>query len=674
MQNTILKNLGLILLFSTAAFTQTVQAPSPKQGRPGEILPWTRFRPRTESYTPAAEEKQQIQSKIDQLGGMIHTLESHHADDALLVDIEIFHQAARWIMTFPEEFFRKESVANTLQVLDQGIERAAQLKQGKSPWTSQKGRLIRGYRSAIDDSVQPFRLTVPDDYDGSRPVPLDVVEHGRGVTKYEIEFISAFAAKGADRPYLPGTIQVELFGRGNNTYHWPGEADIFETIAAIKRSYKIDPDRVALRGFSMGGAGVWHTALHSPDLWATVEEGAGDNESHRYPALSELAPHQQATCHIFDNMFEWILNAYNTPFIAYVGEIDGTFRNHVFARLQLAKEGFHFEGQSFSTGLRVVEIPTMLFLVAPNTPHATDPEFRKRMDAIHLENLKRGRQTPDHLRFLTYTARYNRSYWATLEGLEKHYDRAEIDAKRSSDRAQYDITTKNLTRLILRETDHAGSIRIDGQTLSVKRAPEIALEKSSGNWRQADRKEAPGLRKRHGMQGPIDDAFLEPFLVVRPTGVPWNAAANRQALRSLERFDRQYTLAYRGHIRVKDDTDVTESDFEKYHVVLFGDPGSNRWIAKLNGKLPLTWSKETVSLGTHTFTAAESLPVLIYPSPLSPSHYVVINSGITANWEDWAGDFPTPQYGDFAILRVNEMKEMPDVAYAGIFDESWNLP
>ena len=68
------------------------------------------------------------------------------------------------------------------------------------------------------------------------------------------------------------------------------------------------------------------------------------------------------------------------------------------------------------------------------------------------------------------------------------------------------------------------------------------------------------------------------------------------------------------------------------------------------------------------------MPVLIYPSPLSPSHYVVINSGLTANWEDWAGDFSTPQYGDFAILRVNEMKENPDVAYAGIFDESWNLP
>ena len=105
-------------------------------------------------------------------------------------------------------------------------------------------------------------------------------------------------------------------------------------------------------------------------------------------------------------------------------------------------------------------------------------------------------------------------------------------------------------------------------------------------WYMEDRASAreKGLRKKHGLQGPIDDAFLEPFLVVRPTGAPWNAAANDQALRMLQRFDRQYSLAYRGHIRVKDDKDVTAADFAKYHVVLFGDPGSNRWIARLNSQ------------------------------------------------------------------------------------------
>ncbi len=103
-----------------------MQVPSPKQGRPGEILPWTRFRPRTDSYTPTAEETQQIQAKIGQLGVMLRDLQSRGVNDGLLVDVEIFREAARWILQFPEEFFRPDSVGATLQVLDQGIERAAQ--------------------------------------------------------------------------------------------------------------------------------------------------------------------------------------------------------------------------------------------------------------------------------------------------------------------------------------------------------------------------------------------------------------------------------------------------------------------------------------------------------------------------------------------------------------------
>ena len=142
----------------------------------------------------------------------------------------------------------------------------------------------------------------------------------------------------------------------------------------------------------------------------------------------------------------------------------------------------------------------------------------------------------------------------------------------------------------------------------------------------------------------------------------------------LQRFDRQYKFAYRGHIRIKDDKDVTADDFTRYHVVLFGDPGSNRWIAKLNGKLPpLHWTKQKVTLGAKSFPASESVPALIYPSPLGTGRYVVINSGLTADWADWAGDFPTPRYGDFAVFKIKESSDDPEGVYAGLFNESWQL-
>src|SRR5262249_30205011 len=154
-----------------------------------------------------------------------------------------------------------------------------------------------------------------------------------------------------------------------------------------------------------------------------------------------------------------------------------------------------------------------------------------------LDNLKRGRQVPDHVRFVTYTTRYNRSFWLTLDGLEKHYQRAEVNAKRSAERTQFDITRKGLTRLLIREVASGAALKVDDERVTVTGSGELAIEKADGKWRQASLKESPALRKRHRMQGPIDDAFLEPFLVVRPTGTPWNANANEQALRLLKEFD-----------------------------------------------------------------------------------------------------------------------------------------
>lgn len=646
----------------------TPQTPSARKRGP-ENLPWTRFHPATPPYQPTDAEKQQIQSKMDQLGAITNELRSRRVEDALLADVEIYYEAGRWKMAYPEEFFRQRSVADTLSVLDKGLERAAQLKEGKSPWTTQKGRVVRGYRSALDGSVQPVRVTVPDEYNGARAFPLDVAQHGRFSSLYEVETLNSW--QGAEIDYLPGTIQIDLFGRGKNTYHWPGEADIFEAIDFAKRAYKVDPERMTLRGFSMGGAGVWHTALHFPDLWTAVEVGAGDNTSHRIPILDTLPPYQRSMCRIFDNMYEWALNAYDVPFASYVGENDRSVVKHNSAKDQLIRDGIHFQGDPFF--LTATDAPSIMFLIAPNTGHDMHPESRKTLNAFLYDRIRMGRQIPDRIRFLTYTTRYNRDYWITLDGMEKHYERAEVDAKRSDNRGEYDITTKNLTRIVLRQTDRASAISIDGQKLSVKAAPEMTLEKENGTWKLASARQK-GLRKKHGQQGPIDDAFLEPFLVVRPTGVPWNAAANDQALRILQRFDRQYSLAYRGHIRVKDDKDVAISDFTKYHVVLFGDPGSNRWIAKLNGKLPpLHWTRNSVKLGSQTFPAAESVPALIYPSPLSPDHYVVINSGLTAAWADWAGDFPTPRYGDYAIFKVKAGSDDPEAIYAGLFDESWKL-
>ena len=457
-------------------------------------------------------------------------------------------------------------------------------------------------------------------------------------------------------------------------------------IAAVQRRFKIDPTRIVLRGFSLGGAGAWHLALHHPDRWVAAEIGAG-TWPRRYLMMDEFPPYQRPTLRIWENMTEWALNAFNLPIAGHDGDSDpqvasiprppegevtrGQLESSIRIREQLAKEGFPPEGEPNDL---IAKGTPGIFLISENTGHSTSPKVRQRLDQFLKDWTDKGLRSPDHIRFLTYTTRYNKSFWVTVDALARHYERAEVDARRSAGGTSYDIKTVNVTRLALRETDSASEIRIDGQTLRVKPSSDLILEKASSGWRLGASTAQSGLRKTHGLQGPIDDAFLDAFLLVRPTGTPWNASAHQLALKRLERFDQTYARFYRAHPRIKNDTDVTAADFARYHVVLFGDPGSNRWIGRLAARLPVRWTRDTIAVGKHNFPAVNHLPVLAYPNPLASARYVVLNSGLTIAENSYTSDYSMPTLGDIAVLHMQTDSDTATVAYAGFFDESWRLP
>ncbi len=631
---------------------------------------------------PKAEELQLIEGKTKELEGLLRALPQ--TDAALLTDVEVYAKAGRFLLEFPQTFFTQEGIRQASAVLDQGLDRARQLQKGSAEWASAKGRKIHAYRSALDGSVQPYGLTVPESYDGTKPTRLYVWLHGRDQTLTESSFIYKFPSANKSLTYSTadlGQITLDCYGRWNNANHWAGEVDIFEAISDVSRRYKIDPKRIILRGFSLGGAGAWHIALQYPDRWAAAEIGAGT-----YPRRSQMPgfpDYQARPLRIWENILDWSLNAFNLPLAGHDGDSDtqtavipqepgkpsrGQLESSLRVRAQLEKEGFPSEGEENNWRVKGTHD---IFLISEKTGHGVSPLVRTRLDAFLKEHGDRGVLSPDEVRFVTYTARYPRAHWVSIDGLAQHYERAEVQARRDATRRRYEITTRNVTHLELREMDKLQELKIDGQTLRVKTASQLFLNKTAAGWHIGDTK---GLRKRHGQQGPIDDAFLEPFLLVRPTGTPWNAAAHEQALRMLARFDRVYARYYRSHPRIKDDKDVTAADFANYHVALFGDPGSNRWIAKLQGKLPIAWSRSSIDVGAQTYSADGHLPALIYPNPLAPKRYVVINSGLTIDEREYHGDYSMPRLGDLAILKVQPGSETPEIAFATLFDEHWRLP
>ena len=615
----------------------------------------------TPSFTPAASDIHAIEQKSADLSARVDALRAKHADAALVADVDIYRRAAELILKFPEEFASQAFVADTLAVLDAGMARARALEAGAASWPKRKGHVVRGYVSRVDGTVQPYGLTIPDSYDGSRPVRLDIWQHGTNRTLNEVAFIKQ---QEANRPIAPEQdyIQLEPLGRTNVSYRWAGEADLFEALASVQQRYNIDPKRIVLRGFSMGGASSWHLGLHHPGRWAAIEAGAGYTETRRYGKRENLPPHQEAMLHYYDAS-DYALNAFNTPTVGYGGEIDAQLQASVNIREQLMREGFRFQQDGpfrwVTSDLRA------LFLIGPKTGHSWHPDSKAESNAFIAQVLKSADATPARVRFVTYTTRFNRAHWLTVDGLDKTYERGEVDATRGDDGKHYTVTTKNINGITFEAP--GGTFTIDGQTL--KGEGNRSFVKTDGKWTRTTA--APtGLRKIHGLQGPVDDAFMDAFLCVRPTGTPWNAVTKQWATNSLDVFSRDFAKWLRGDIRARDDRAMTASDIAGNNLILFGDPGSNSVIANVIDKLPIRWTKSDITIGAHEFSAADHIPVLIYPNPLNPKRYVVINSGHTFGDEDFRGTnaWLYPRLGDYSVLTADGA-----IALSGFFDEQWRL-
>jgi pimeloyl-ACP methyl ester carboxylesterase len=588
-------------------------------------------------YYPSNQEKQQIYAKLAELTAGSVKLEGN----PLYADVAIYQKAGDFIVSHPEEFIKASYVRDTLNVLDNGIARAKELAAGSPSWIKSKGRLVRAYRSTIDGSIQPYGLIIPESYSG-RPIRLDIWMHGTDRALDEVEFIRQHESSNPV-PEGQSYIQLDVYGRSNVSYRWAGETDVFEALHAVEQQYNIDPKRIALRGFSMGGAGAWHLGLHHPDEWAVFEAGAGYTETKIYAKKGPLPAYQEDALHYYDAV-DYSLNGTDVPFVGYGGELDAQLQGSKNIKAELLREGLNLPD------LRA------LFLVGPGVAHKWEPETHKISEHFVEEALAKGLTPPPRIRFVTYTTRFNRCFWITVEELHKTYQRAEVDAERNGNRTT--VTTTNVDRI---RVDGPGSLSLDGQDF-----PSTGVfGKADGKWAKAG--PIDGLHKRHALQGPVDDAFLESFLCVRPTGT--GTAVTPYSMVVLDQFQKDFSKWLRGDPHVKDDKDITESDIANNNLILFGDPWSNSLIAKIIDKLPIKWTKQEITLAGRTVDAATYIPALIFPNPLNPDRYVVLNSGHSFSEDDWRSTNANlyPHIGDYALIALKN----GEVAHSGYFDDHW---
>src|SRR5437016_6299204 len=87
---------------------------------------------------PAAD-RTELEAGVKQLGDAIAKLREKYKDKkfmlALLPDIEIYHRAVHSALVY-NEFLNVKEVPGAKALIKQGIERAAQMDEGETPWTS----------------------------------------------------------------------------------------------------------------------------------------------------------------------------------------------------------------------------------------------------------------------------------------------------------------------------------------------------------------------------------------------------------------------------------------------------------------------------------------------------------------------------------------------------------
>ena len=665
--------LGLVL---TGALVPSVYADGEKDNHPDRVRRIPRL-----GVVVAEEDQRQLENGLAILKTQIEALQrSPTRISSLLPDVEIYYRAVRDNLDY-QEFFNPGEVKRAIRLLEVGQQRAKHLLAGQAPWLDQTGLVVRGFRSELDDTVQPYGLVIPETYqpESSNKLRLDIWFHGRGETLSETNFIHQRATNAGY--YQPeNTIVLHPYGRYSNAFKFAGEVDVLESLAHASANYQIDKNRISVRGFSMGGAACWQFAFLYADRWFAANPGAGFSETPEF-----LKSFQKETLKPYpweEKLWRWYdaddsaINFYHVPTIAYSGENDIQKQAADVMENALAKEGI-----------------SLVHLIGPKTGHRihidTQKEIGKRMASLAEEGNQR---SPKTIHKLTHTLKYNRQYWLSIDSIEQHWEPSQVMAQVKGNLLQ--IQCSGITGFHFRMPSgtapfeltqpvslEINSIPMAAPNVQSDRSWEFQIHFDGKKWVPGPRITV-GLVKKSGLQGPLDDAFMSSFLMVTPTGLPLNKTIGGWVDREQDRAVQQWRQHFRGHARTKQDVDVTDDDIANHNLILWGDTSSNQILKKVIADLPLEWNAETLRIGHTDLDPKRHAAIMVYPNPLNPEKYIVINSGFTYREYAYLNNArQVPKLPDWALVDIVSKPKPNDSIYrfpgipraADFFDEFWKV-
>jgi endo-1,4-beta-xylanase len=492
------------------------------------------------------------------------------------------------------------------------------------------------YRSKLDGSVQPYSVRLPRGYEKERKYPLVLQLHG---TNFK-EVLSGARTRSQQGMGGPMWIQPDLpviyahpFGSPTSFYVGMGEEDILAVVEDAKQRFSVDPDRVFIMGHSMGGYGSSIVGLHYPDHFGGISVG----DAAMWGGLPKVPDWMEPQVAI-QSITKLYPNGRN---------VDMFFKN--------AGAGIQRKSTEFADGI-VAEGGFATTEVFPRMPHSFGMQYpyANFVTEVTGHPIKR---RPTVVKFYTNTLRYNAAYWVTIDRLTRHNADARVEAESMDDGVR--VTTTNIDALTLRlgdswtPTGKPITLVVDGREVTKGEvADPVHLSKQSGAWALGEWK-AGSVVKRHGVQGPIGDAFNTRFLAVYGESDRELAIAELDAVRNPPG-----PLDIHGDFPLKPAAKVTPADVEAANLILFGTPGSNAVLKRIAPGLPSG--------------LLQGDTIFIYPNPENPARYVVVwpvkllsapDHGVNAGWI-----MPLNLLPDYVVVKEGR------VASGGHFDNAWKTP
>jgi len=533
-----------------------------------------------------------------------------------------------------------------------------ELQMGEAAALHGDGFLRIAWIDDVDDSPQYCRAFLPAGYDHKKAFPMVVKLHGYNPRNPPYEKYWRIRDRHSRSARALPVIEMLPHGRGNTGYKGIGHRDVMTAVKLAQEKLKVDPDRIYLMGYSMGGGGTWNVGTRRPDAFAALGPVYGGWDYHGWIDAADYAglrPFERFFKEA-SSSFSQVESLLTTPVFVNHGDadpqVDVDYSRYIVRMLQ--RWGYDVR-----------------YWEHPGWRHQQFEEEHWLIEWFLRHKLDRN---PREVRLRASSLTGARSHWLQVEQREHPYEFMQARA-RVLDASTIEVNTANVLQFKLTPgtalVDHSKPVNIiwNGRYAGDREWNDGAIVMRADGYK-------PGrLVKNTIIDGGLGDRNRLPFVIVEGTIARDPLMRRICKLRAEGARDgweewQHYTPRY------LKDVDVTDDILNKYSVILYGGPAENALTRKLIGSLPLRIQGDRIAIGRERFEAPDCAVQMIYPNPHNPQRCVTVVAATSPQGMYFCDRF-SDEF-DFCISDVQVLKD-EDVetrwgdlgVVMGSFDHNW---